>query len=204
MAEEHPLKPSTPYASAKAGADRLVYSYFITYDIPTIILRPFNNYGPFQHLEKVIPRFITDAILNEPLTIHGEGRNSRDWVFVEDACQAIDKAIHCDLSKVKGEVINIGTGYDMDILTIAHIVLEKMNKPKSLITHISDRPGQVMKHISSTKKSSELLGWKAETKFEQGIERTIEWYKKNKKWWEKMLWMKHVPIITKDGKVEMH
>ena len=204
MSEEHPLNPTNPYASAKAGGDRLVYSYWKTYDIPVIILRPFNNYGPYQHLEKVISRFITYAILNEPLTIHGDGKNLRDWVYVEDVCQAIDRAIHCDLGKVKGEVINIGTGRDIDVLTIAHMVLDKMNKPKSLISHIGDRPGQVKKHISSIKKANELLDWKAITKFEQGIQRTIEWYQNNRKWWEKVLWMRHVPIVTKDGKVEMH
>jgi dTDP-glucose 4,6-dehydratase len=86
MAEEHPLNPASPYASAKAGADRLVYSYYVTYGIPAIIVRPFNNYGPYQHLEKVIPRFITSALLNEPLTIHGDGKSLRDWLYVEDHC----------------------------------------------------------------------------------------------------------------------
>jgi len=204
MTEEHPLNPTNPYASAKAGADRLVYSYWRTYNIPVIILRPFNNYGPYQHLEKVIPRFITNTILNEPLTVHGDGKNSRDWVLVEDVCEAIDKAMHCDLKRVKGEVINIGTGRDIDVLTIAHIILEKMNRPKSLITHIGDRPGQVKRHISSTKKAYEFLNWKAVTKFEQGIESTIKWYQNNRKWWEKMLWMRQIPIITKEGKVGMY
>jgi len=204
MTEDHPLNSTTPYASAKAGADRLVYSYWKTYDIPAIIIRPFNNYGPYQHLEKVIPRFITNAILNEPLTVHGDGKNSRDWIFVEDVCQAIDHALHCDLNKVRGEVFNIGTGRDINVLTIAHAVLDIMKKPKSLISHIGDRPGQVKRHISSTQKAQELLGWKAETSFEKGLIRTAEWYRNNRKWWEKMLWMRHVPILTRDGKVEMH
>jgi dTDP-glucose 4,6-dehydratase len=204
MSEEHPLDPSTPYASAKAGADRLVFSYWKTYGIPVIILRPFNNYGPCQHLEKVIPRFITSALLNESLTIHGDGKNSRDWTFVEDTSKAIDRVMHCDLSQIKGEVINLGSGKDVDILTIAKMVLDRLGKSKSLISHISDRPGQVKRHISSTQKAKELLDWKAETSFENGLDKTIEWYQKNKKWWEKMLWMRHVPIITKTGKVEMH
>jgi len=204
MTEKHPLNPTTPYASAKAGADRLVYSYWKTYNIPAIILRPFNNYGPYQHLEKVIPRFITSAILNEPLTIHGDGKNLRDWLFVEDFCRAIDKIMHCNLKKVKGEVINIGSGREIDVLTIAHMILEKMNRPKSLITHISDRPGQVKRNISSTEKANKLLDWRATTSFEQGLEKTIEWYQKNQNWWEKMLWMRYVPIVTKNGKMEMH
>ena len=116
MTEDHPLNPMSPYASAKAGADRLVYSYWKTYDIPTIILRPFNQYGPNQHLEKVIPRFITSAILNEPLTVHGTGEAKRDWLYVEDLCKRIDLVIHADLKKVKGEVINLGSGFDLDVL----------------------------------------------------------------------------------------
>lgn len=204
MTEEHPLNPKSPYASAKAGADRLVYSYWATYDIPAIIARPFNNYGPKQHLEKVIPRFITSALKNEPLTIHGSGKNSRDWIFVEDFCKALDRIIHVDLGKVRGEVINIGTGIDTAVITIANIILEKMKKPKSLITHIGDRPGQVKKHVASTAKALKLLGWKSETSLETGIEKTVKWYSENPAWWEKLEWMKSVPIITKDGRIEYH
>ncbi len=200
MTEDHPLNPLTPYASAKAGADRLVYSYWATYDIPAIILRPFNNYGPNQHLEKVIPRFITSALMDEPLTVHGKGKNSRDWLFVADFCQALDRAMHLEIKKLKGEVINLGTGRDIDILSIAHIILEKMKKPQSLVTFTLDRPGQVDRHISSTEKAYKLLGWKATTDFDSGIEKTIKWYSENPQWWKKLLWMKHVPITTKEGK----
>src|SRR5205807_10562263 len=100
MDEEHPLLPMSPYASAKAGADRLVYSYWATYQIPAVIIRPFNTYGPRQHLERAIPRFITSAILEEPLTIHGSGESARDWVYVEDLCRGIDCALHADLATV--------------------------------------------------------------------------------------------------------
>jgi dTDP-glucose 4,6-dehydratase len=200
--EEHPLMPMSPYAAAKAGADRLVYSYWKTYDIPAVILRPFNNYGPYQHLEKVIPRFITSCILNEPLTVHGDGKAQRDWVYVDDFCEALDRAISCDVNKIKGEVINIGTGISIDILTIANIILETMDKPKSLITHVGDRPGQVFRHTSSTEKAQKLLGWKAKTKFKDGMDKTIDWYKNNKWWWKPRLWMRRVPIMTKDGKIE--
>jgi len=202
--EEHPLYPMSPYASAKTGADRLVYSYWATYDIPVIIIRPFNIYGPFQHLEKLIPRFITSCILNEPLTIHGNGKALRDWTYVEDICKGIDQAMHQDIKKLQGEVINLGTGRSIDIKTIAHIVLEKMGKPKNKIIYIGDRPGQVFRHTSSTLKAKKLLGWQASTKFENGIDLTIEWYKKNRSWWEKQLWMRTIPIRTKDGKVEFH
>jgi len=204
MTEEHPLNPSTPYASAKAGADRLVYSYWVTYDIPAVIIRPFNQYGPQQHLEKVIPRFITSALLDERLTVHGSGENTRDWTYVEDLCHALDKVMQAGLDKVKGQVINVGTGTDVAINDIADMVLDKLNKPKSLITHTVDRYGQVKRHISSTQKALELLGWEAATDFEHGIEKTIEWYQRNRDWWQKLLWMRQVPIKTRDGKIEYY
>ena len=204
MTEEHPLNPASPYAAAKAGADRLVYSYWVTYDIPAIIIRPFNTYGANQHLEKVIPRFITSALLDEPLTIHGSGENTRDWIYVEDLCQALDKAMHVSLDKVKGQAINVGTSSDVAIEAIANTVLSKLDKPKSLITHVGDRPGQVQRHVSSTDKAVQILGWKAETDFEEGILKTISWYQKNPDWWKKQLWMRHVPVKTKDGSIEYH
>lgn len=196
MTEEHPLNPRSPYASAKAGADRLVYSYHTTYGIPCIILRPFNNYGPNQHLEKVIPNFITSALRDEPLAIHGSGRASRDWVFVEDACEAFDLAMHADLEKLKGEAINIGSGRDIDVLTIARAVLGRLGKPDDLITLTQDRPGQVSRHISSTQKAKELLGWEAKTRFEDGLDATIRWYRENQDWWEKLIWLRDVPIYA--------
>jgi dTDP-glucose 4,6-dehydratase len=204
MTEEHPLNPTTPYASAKAGADRLVYSYWITYDLPAIIVRPFNNYGPNQHLEKVIPRFITSALLDEPLTIHGSGENTRDWIYVDDVCQALDKVMHTDVNKVKGEVINSGTGKEFAIKTIAEMVLDVLGKQRSLLTGVGDRPGQVKRHVSSTEKASRVLGWKAQTNFEEGLSKTIKWYQQNPAWWQKLLWMRHVPIKTRDGKIEYH
>ena len=204
MTEGHPLNPASPYASAKVGADRLVYSYWVTYDIPAIIIRPFNNYGPNQHLEKVIPRFITSALLDEPLTIHGSGQNTRDWIYVEDLCRALDKVMHVNLGKVKGQVINIGTGRDISVEAIADVILDKLNKPKSLTTHIGDRPGQVRTHISSTDKALEMLGWEAGSDFDRGITKTITWYDHNRNWWEKLLWMRHVPIKTRDGRIEYH
>jgi len=204
MWEDDVLLPASPYAAAKAGADRLVYSYWNTYDIPAIILRPFNQFGFRQHLEKMIPRFITSCILNEPISIHGDGKASRDWVYVEDTCKAIDKALHCDLKDVKGEVINIGTGKSIDIDTIAKMIVQIMGRDKDLIHYVEDRPGQVIRHTSSIAKSQRLLDWKAEVKFEDGLERTIAWYKENRAWWERQLWMRSIPIITKSGKKAVH
>jgi len=204
MSEEHPLNPASPYAAAKAGADRLVYSYWLTYDIPAIIIRPFNTYGPNQHLEKVTPRFITGALLDEPLTVHGTGQNTRDWTYVEDLCQALDKVVHASLDKVKGQVINMGTGRDVAIKTIAQMVLDKLNKPKSLITHLRDRPGQVKRHVSSTDKAFQILGWKAKTSLDEGVTKTITWYQQNPDWWQKLLWMRQVSIKAKDGNIEYY
>src|SRR5881398_2429352 len=115
MDEEHPLNPRSPYAATKAGADRLAYSYFVTYDLPVVIVRPFNNYGPRQHPEKVIPRFITQALREEPLTVHGDGHASRDWLFVEDDAEAIEAVIAADIDSLAGEVVNVATGIDIPV-----------------------------------------------------------------------------------------
>ena len=205
MTEEHPLLPTSPYAGAKCGADRLVYSYVQTYkDLPAVIIRPFNNYGPHQHLEKVVPRFITNALQNQPLRAYGGGDASRDWLYVEDTCDALDKVLQTDIKKIQGEAINLGTGIDLSILEIAKIILENLNQPQSLIKESEQRPGEIKKHISSTEKAKKLLGWEAQTSFEEGIKKTIAWYKDNQEWWKKLEWMKEVPIKLKNGKIVMY
>lgn len=204
MAEDHPLNPMTPYASAKAGADRLIYSYWATYNLPVVIVRPFNQYGPYQHLEKVIPRFITSALQDQPLTVHGDGSSRRDWTFVQDTCAGIDRILHADLAPIRGQAINIGSGYDLDVLTMAAKILEIMGKPQSLIEYIGERPGQVQHHLAATEKAATLLDWRAETSFENGLQATIAWYQENQEWWKKLLWMKHVPIKTPKGEVEYY
>ena len=201
MSEEHPINPTTPYASAKAGADRLVYSYWKTYGIPATIIRPFNNYGPNQHLEKVVPRFITSALLDEPLTIHGKGKFTRDWIYVEDNCEAILNIIKASKKKIIGEVFNIGSGRDISILKIAQIVLKKMNKSEKLVQYSDARLGQVDRHIADISKIKKVIGWQPKVKFEQGVEKTIAWYDKNRDWWKDMRWMKSIPIKGADGKI---
>jgi dTDP-glucose 4,6-dehydratase len=182
MDEEHPLNPCTPYAAAKAGADRLVYAYRETYQIPTVIIRPFNNYGPKQHLEKVVPRFITSALLDKPMTVHGDGKMTRDWIFVKDTCEGVFRALFSDVTT--GEVINLGTGIDTSVMTIAEMILDVLGKPKDLIRHVEARPGQVDRHISNVDKSARLLdGWKTEVRLYEGLRSTIEWYKTNRSWW---------------------
>ncbi|MEW6108437.1 MAG: GDP-mannose 4,6-dehydratase [Nitrospirota bacterium] len=201
MDEEHPLNPTTPYAAAKAGADRLVYSYITSYDIPGVIIRPFNNYGPYQHLEKVIPRFITSAILGEPLTIHGDGSASRDWLFVEDTVEAIDKAIHSPIDRVRGEVFNIGTGISINILEISRKILKIFNLDKGNQVFMDERFGQVQNHISSTVKAEKILGFKAKVLFDDGLKRTVDWYKGNKHLWGKQIALRKVPVKNKKGEI---
>jgi dTDP-glucose 4,6-dehydratase len=183
MDEEHPLNPRSPYAATKAGADRLAYSYFVTYGLPIVILRPFNNYGPRQHWEKVVPKFVTSALSDEPLTVHGDGHASRDWLYVEDDAEAIVAAIEADLDAVAGEVINVATGVDVSVSDIADLVLDALGKPASLKFHVDERPGQVDRHIGSTEKAERLIGWQARTSFADGLERTVAWYRENEAWW---------------------
>ena len=192
MDEDHPLNPMSPYAAAKAGADRLVYSYMQTYDFPAVIVRPFNNYGPCQHLEKAIPNFIVSALQDQPLTLHGSGESSRDWIYVEDTCRALCQIMHADRDKVVGETINLGTGIDTSINAIAKKILNILNLPESLIEYVTDRPGQVSKHISSTEKAKRLLDFETTVSLNEGLKRTVEFYTRNRKWWSKFLWMKEL------------
>jgi len=203
--EEHPLNPMSPYAAAKAGADRLVYSYWATYDIPAVIIRPFNNYGPRQHLEKVIPRFITSILLKEQLRVHGQGISARDFVYVEDNCEAIDLALHAPEEKVVGETFNVGSGQHRSILSIAEDIIEMMcPEENNCVMHVGDRPGQVIRHTADTSKIETILGWKPKTDWRDGLLSTIEWYSENVEWWKKQMWMREIPIISASGKRELH
>jgi dTDP-glucose 4,6-dehydratase len=185
--EEHPLNPRSPYAATKAGGDRLAYSYFVTYDLPVVIVRPFNNYGPRQHPEKVIPRFITQALAGEPLTVHGDGHASRDWLYVMDDAEAIEAVIDAPVDDVAGEVFNVATGVDVPVTEVADLVLGLLGMPADLRRHVDERPGQVDRHIGSTEKADRVLGWRARTSFEEGLERTIAWYRENEAWWRGIL-----------------
>jgi dTDP-glucose 4,6-dehydratase len=192
MDEEHPLNPRSPYAATKAGADRLAYSYWTTYELPIVIVRPFNNYGPRQHPEKVIPRFITQALSDEPLTIHGDGHASRDWLFVDDDAEAIEAVIAADLDALAGEVVNVATGVDISVLDIAQLVLDAVGNPDATTVHVDERPGQVDRHIGSTEKLAALTGWRASIGFEDGLARTVAWYRENEGWWRGILGRVHV------------
>ncbi len=186
MDERHPLNPRSPYAASKAGGDRLAYSYFVTYALPIVIVRPFNNYGPRQHPEKVIPRFVRQALSGEPLTIHGDGHASRDWLYVDDDAEAIEAIIEGDLGVLAGEVVNVATGVDISVNEIADAVLAATGS-SSATTHVDERPGQVDRHIGSTEKVERLIGWRARTEFATGLERTVAWYRENEAWWRAVL-----------------
>ncbi|KPJ52393.1 hypothetical protein AMJ39_07985 [candidate division TA06 bacterium DG_24] len=187
MTEDHPLKPMSPYAGCKVGADRLAYSYYATYDLPIVIIRPFNNYGPNQFPEKLIPFFILNALQDKPLPMYGDGKNTRDWVFVEDCCEGLGRALAQDLAKLKGEVINLGTGKETNVLTITDQILTHLGKPLELKKFVADRPGHVKRHCASTAKAQKLLGWRAKTEFKVGLGKMIDWYVENERWWRNII-----------------
>ena len=196
MDEDHPLNPRSPYAATKAGADRLAYSYYVTYGLPIVVVRPFNNYGPRQHPEKVVPRFVTQALRDEPLTVHGDGHASRDWLYVDDDAEAIEAVIAAPLEAVAGEVLNVATGVDISVAEIADRVLDELGKPASLKSFVTERPGQVDRHIGSTDKTERLTGWRARVPFDEGLARTIAWYRDNEAWWRGILQSETQPVSS--------
>lgn len=171
--EQTPLAPNSPYSASKAGSDLLVRAYWETYRFPAVITRCSNNYGPRQHTEKLIPTIITKAIKNEPVPIYGNGRNVRDWLYVEDHCSAIEAVIEAG---VFGEVYNIGGHNERTNMEIARSVLEQMGKPLSLIQHVADRPGHDFRYAINPEKITRELGWTPRYTLEQGLKRTIAWY----------------------------
>jgi len=189
-AHEHPslesdaLMPKSPYAASKAGADRLVYSYFTTYGTPVVITRCSNNYGPYQYPEKLIPLFITNLMENRKVPVYGTGRNTRDWVHVKDHCAALDLALTAE--GFEGEVFNIGSGEEKSILQITEILLEELGKSSGLVKRVTDRPGHVQRHAVDSTKARTVLGWEPSHSFSQGIVETVAWYKKNVDWWQRI------------------
>ncbi|HER25945.1 MAG TPA: NAD-dependent epimerase/dehydratase family protein [Rhodospirillales bacterium] len=200
--ENHPLNPMSPYASAKCGADRLVYSYCETYKIPAVIMRPFNNFGPRQHLEKLLPRFTTSVLLDEPMTVHGDGSAARDFVFVEDVCNAIDKVLHAANDKVVGQVFNVATGTHRTITEVADTVLKLMDGDTENIVFTADRPGQVARHTGDWSKIKQALGWQPEVDWEGGVQNTIDWFRNNREHWQNQLWLRKTLVHLPDGSSE--
>ena len=182
--EETPIHTSSPYSSSKAGADLLVLAYHRTYGLPVTISRCSNNYGPYHFPEKLIPLMIANALNDKPLPVYGEGLNVRDWLYVEDHCKAIDLIIH--KGRV-GEVYNVGGHNEKRNIDIVKLICKELGKPESLIVHVCDRKGHDMRYAIDPTKIHNELGWLPETKFEDGIKKTIQWYLDNKEWWETII-----------------
>lgn len=182
--EETPIHTSSPYSSSKAGADLLVMAYYRTYGLPVTISRCSNNYGPYHFPEKLIPLMIINALHDRPLPIYGDGLNVRDWLYVEDHCRAIDLIIR--KGKV-GEVYNVGGHNEMRNIDIVKLICQELGKPGSLITHVTDRKGHDRRYAIDPEKIHRELGWLPETKFADGIKKTIQWYLTHQKWWEDII-----------------
>jgi dTDP-glucose 4,6-dehydratase len=197
--EQHPLNPTTPYSAAKCGADRLVYAYRAAFDIPAIIVRPFNTFGPRQHLEKAIPRFVTSCLLGEPLVVHGNGSAARDWLFVDDLCAALGRLLEVEVDGVADATINLGTGQHRTILDVAEAVRELVRPEHSPITFVPDRPGQIARHTCDTSRAEAVLRWTATTAFHDGLRRTVDWYREHERWWRPQVPTRQLPIVTSSG-----
>ena len=182
--EETPIHTSSPYSSSKAGADLLVLAYLRTYGLPVTISRCSNNYGPYHFPEKLIPLMIINALNNKPLPVYGEGLNVRDWLYVEDHCKAIDLIIH---NGRVGEVYNIGGHNEMRNIDIVKLIVHELGKSEDLITHVTDRKGHDMRYAIDPTKIHNELGWLTETKFSDGIKKTISWYLEHEDWWQPII-----------------
>jgi len=181
--EDDPLRPNSPYSASKAGADLLARSYFITYKLPVIITRSSNNFGPYQYPEKVIPLFITNLLNNKKVPLYADGMNMRDWLFVKDNCSGIDTILH---KGSPGEIYNIGAGHEITNLELTSMILGLLGKDKSLIKFVKDRPGHDKRYALDISKMKRL-GWSPKHDFKSALKLTIEWYKNNRTWWERLV-----------------
>ena len=177
--ETDELRPRNPYSASKAGADRLAYSYWATYDVPVIISRASNNYGPNQFPEKVIPLFITNALDSRPVPLYGDGLNERDWLHVEDHCRAVDLLID---RGVPGEVYNVGGGNHVKNIDLTRRILQLVGRPETLISPVTDRPGHDRRYALDCSKLV-ALGWRPQVLFDDGLSDTVAWYRNNESWW---------------------
>ena len=182
--EETPLHASSPYSASKAGADLLVLAYRRTFGLPVTISRCSNNYGPYQFPEKLIPLMIANCLNDRPLPVYGKGENVRDWLYVEDHCKAIDLIVRKGRA---GEVYNVGGHNEMRNIDIVKLICWELGKPESLITHVTDRKGNDIRYAIDPTKIHNELGWLPETKFADGIQKTIRWYLDHRSWWEEII-----------------
>jgi dTDP-glucose 4,6-dehydratase len=179
--ENWPLNPRSPYAASKAGGDRLAYAYACTYGLPVVVTRCSNNYGPRQYPEKLVPLFVTNALEDQPLPVYGTGKNRRDWLHVDDHCDALLTLL--EFPGIDGETFNIGAGHELDVLTITDTLLALLGKPRTLVRFVEDRPGHDRRYAVDSSKLTRVTGWKPAIPFEQGIRQTVEWFRRNESWW---------------------
>ena len=181
--EETPLAPNSPYSASKTSADVMARAYFHTYGLPVLVTRCSNNYGPYQFPEKLIPLMISNAMENKELPMYGDGMNVRDWIHVEDHCRALDTVLRRGR---EGEFYNIGGQSEKTNLSVAKTILDCLNKPHSLIKFVADRPGHDRRYAIDFSKIRKELGWEPRVSFEEGIERTVQWYRTHREWWQKI------------------
>jgi len=181
--EEYPLNPSSPYSASKAGSDLLARSYFVTYKLPVMITRASNNYGPYQFPEKLIPLMIANAFADRPLPVYGDGMQVRDWLFVDDHCRGILSVL--EQGQV-GEIYNVGGNRSLPNLDVVHQILALTGKPESLIQYVKDRPGHDRRYALSSEKLTKATGWEPLVDFEAGLAKTIDWYRTNSAWVERV------------------
>ena len=171
--EETPLAPNSPYSASKTSADLIVRAYYETYGMPVNITRCSNNYGPYQHIEKLIPLVITNCMQDKKVPVYGDGMQIRDWLYVEDHCSAIDTVLH---KGTLGEVYNIGGNNEKTNIEIVKLIINSLGKTEELIGHVADRPGHDRRYAIDNTKITTEFGWKPKYTFEEGIEKTIDWY----------------------------
>lgn len=182
--EQTPIHTSSPYSASKAAADLLVLAYYRTFKVPVTVSRCSNNYGPYHFPEKLIPLMISRALHDESLPVYGKGENIRDWLYVEDHCAAIDLVMRKGRA---GEVYNIGGHNERSNLEVVKTILAELNKPESLITYVTDRPGHDLRYAIDPTKIHSELGWLPQTSFDEGIKKTVKWYKEHRSWWQNIL-----------------
>ncbi len=184
MTEEHRLSPRSPSAAGIAAADRLAYSYCARYDLPVVIFRPFSVYGPHQCLGALVPAITVGALRGDPISLEGDGSATRDWVHVEDLCQAVMSALTAQLAQLRGEAINIGTGVETSTRSLAQAILQEAERSESLLRFGPELPGEVRQLVSSTSKANFLLGWEPAVDLSSGLRRTVEWYIEHPECWQ--------------------
>ncbi len=181
--ENSPFLPNSPYSASKAGGDHLCRAYWITYQYPTIVTHSCNYYGPYHYPEKLIPLAITNLLEGKKVPVYGEGKQVREWIFTQDHCRAVDAVLH---KGIDGEVYNIGTGQTSDNLSLVEILLRLLDKDESAIEFVKDRPGHDFRYAIDHTKISKELGWEPQLSLEDGLKQTVQWYKDNRSWWEKI------------------